>query len=108
MQNPVGKNRVERGRPKRKLQNVGLHKMRPRDLREPLVGDVDGFGNIGPNPFGVPIPAPGLIDPERRTESAAAALIVNGFIEPIMKELPMEYAVELNRLIELEMEGSVG
>lgn len=42
------------------------------------------------------------------SESAAAALIVNGFIEPIMKELPMEYAVELNRLIELEMEGSVG
>lgn len=41
-------------------------------------------------------------------ESQAAALIVNGFIEPIMKELPMEYAVELNRLIELEMEGSVG
>ncbi len=42
------------------------------------------------------------------SEDAAAALIVNGFIEPIIKELPMEYAVELNRLIELEMEGSVG
>lgn len=42
------------------------------------------------------------------TEDEAAALIVNGFIEPIVKELPMEYAVELNRLIELEMEGSVG
>jgi Fe-S cluster assembly protein SufB len=42
------------------------------------------------------------------TESQSAALIVNGFIEPIMRELPMEYAVELNRLIELEMEGSVG
>lgn len=38
----------------------------------------------------------------------AAAMIVNGFIEPIVKELPMEYAVELNRLIQLEMEGSVG
>ena len=36
------------------------------------------------------------------------ALIVNGFIEPIVKELPLEYAVELNRLIQLEMEGSVG
>jgi len=35
-------------------------------------------------------------------------MIVNGFIEPFVKELPMEYAVELNRLIELEMEGSVG
>jgi len=38
----------------------------------------------------------------------AAAMIVAGFIEPVVKELPMEYAVELNRLIELEMEGSVG
>ena len=36
------------------------------------------------------------------------AMIVNGFIEPIVKELPLEYAVELNRLIKLEMEGSVG
>ena len=35
-------------------------------------------------------------------------LIVNGFIEPIIKELPMEYAVEMNRLIELQMEGSIG
>jgi len=38
----------------------------------------------------------------------AEAMIVNGFIEPIVKELPLEYAVELNRLIQLEMEGSVG
>ncbi len=38
----------------------------------------------------------------------ASAMIVRGFIEPISKELPLEYAVELNRLIELEMEGSVG
>ncbi len=42
------------------------------------------------------------------TEDQARLLIVNGFIEPFTKELPMEYAVELNRLIELEMEGSVG
>jgi Fe-S cluster assembly protein SufB len=35
-------------------------------------------------------------------------MVVAGFIEPIVKELPMEYAVELNRLIELQMEGSVG
>jgi Fe-S cluster assembly protein SufB len=41
-------------------------------------------------------------------EAEAAAMIVRGFIEPITKSLPMEYAVELNRLIELEMEGSVG
>jgi len=38
----------------------------------------------------------------------ATAMIVRGFVEPIVKQLPMEYAVELNRLIELEMEGSVG
>lgn len=42
------------------------------------------------------------------TEDEARLLIVNGFIEPFTKELPMEYAVELNRLIALEMEGSVG
>jgi Fe-S cluster assembly protein SufB len=42
------------------------------------------------------------------TEAEATLLIVNGFIEPFTKELPMEYAVELNRLIQLEMEGSVG
>jgi Fe-S cluster assembly scaffold protein SufB len=35
-------------------------------------------------------------------------MIVRGFVEPIAKELPMEYALELNRLIELQMEGSVG
>jgi Fe-S cluster assembly scaffold protein SufB len=35
-------------------------------------------------------------------------MIVRGFIEPITKELPMEYAVELQRLVELQMEGSVG
>jgi Fe-S cluster assembly protein SufB len=38
----------------------------------------------------------------------AAAMIVAGFIEPVVKELPMEYAVEMNRLIQLQMEGSVG
>lgn len=42
------------------------------------------------------------------SETEAMSLIVSGFIEPIVKELPLEYAVELNRLIELEMEGSVG
>ena len=42
------------------------------------------------------------------TEAEAMSLIVSGFIEPIVKELPMEYSLELNRLIELEMEGSVG
>jgi Fe-S cluster assembly protein SufB len=42
------------------------------------------------------------------TEEEAMGMVVSGFIEPIVKELPLEYAVELNRLIELEMEGSVG
>jgi Fe-S cluster assembly protein SufB len=42
------------------------------------------------------------------SEAQAMMMIVNGFIEPIVKELPMEYAVEMNRLIQLEMEGSVG
>jgi Fe-S cluster assembly protein SufB len=41
-------------------------------------------------------------------EQQATAMIVNGFIEPIVKTLPMEYAVELSRLIELNMEGAVG
>jgi Fe-S cluster assembly protein SufB len=44
----------------------------------------------------------GLSEPE------ASTMIVSGFIEPLVKELPMEYAVEMNRLIELQMEGSVG
>jgi Fe-S cluster assembly protein SufB len=42
------------------------------------------------------------------SEDEAQAMVVRGFIEPIARELPLEYAVELNRLIELEMEGSVG
>ena len=42
------------------------------------------------------------------SEDEARLLIVNGFMEPFTKELPMEYAVELNRLIEVEMEGSIG
>ena len=41
-------------------------------------------------------------------EDEASKMIVNGFLDPLIKQLPMEYAVELNRLIELEMEGSVG
>ncbi|MEV4142670.1 Fe-S cluster assembly protein SufB [Amycolatopsis sp. NPDC049691] len=41
-------------------------------------------------------------------EAEAMAMIVRGFVEPIARELPMEYALELNRLIELQMEGSVG
>ena len=42
------------------------------------------------------------------SEQEAATMIVSGFIEPLVKELPMEYAIEMNRLIELQMEGTVG
>ena len=42
------------------------------------------------------------------TESEASAMIVAGFVEPIVKELPLEYAIEMNRLIQIQMEGSVG
>lgn len=42
------------------------------------------------------------------SEDEATSMVVNGFIEPVVKQLPLEYAVEMNRLIELEMEGSVG
>ena len=42
------------------------------------------------------------------SEAEALRLIVGGFMEPIVKALPFEYAIELNKLIELEMEGSVG
>jgi Fe-S cluster assembly protein SufB len=42
------------------------------------------------------------------SEAEASAMVVSGFVEPITKELPLEYAVEMNRLIQLQREGSVG
>ena len=42
------------------------------------------------------------------SEEDATTMVVSGFIEPLVKELPMEYAVEMNRLIQLQMAGSVG
>jgi Fe-S cluster assembly protein SufB len=42
------------------------------------------------------------------SEEEATTMIVSGFIEPLVKELPMEYAVEMNKLIQLQMVGSVG
>jgi Fe-S cluster assembly protein SufB len=42
------------------------------------------------------------------TEETATTMVVSGFIEPLVRELPMEYAVEMNRLIQMQMEGSVG
>jgi len=41
-------------------------------------------------------------------KSEAEGLLVNGFIDPVVKEIPLEYSIELNRLINMEMEGSVG
>jgi Fe-S cluster assembly protein SufB len=42
------------------------------------------------------------------SESDATAMVVNGFIEPIVKTLPMDYAIEMNRLIQLQMAGAIG
>lgn len=42
------------------------------------------------------------------SEEEAKAMIVRGFVEPIAKELPLEYAVEMNNLIKLELEGTIG
>lgn len=42
------------------------------------------------------------------TDDEARAMIIRGFVEPISKELPLEYAVELNKLIEIELEGTIG
>ena len=42
------------------------------------------------------------------SEDEANAMVVNGFLEPLVKELPMEYALELNRLIQIQLEGSIG
>ncbi len=49
-----------------------------------------------------------LPDEPRALRGGGSAMIVSGFVEPITKELPLEYAVEMNRLIQLQMEGSVG
>lgn len=57
---------------------------------------------------------PALGGPRRRlmscglSQSDASAMIASGFVEPITKELPLEHAVEMNRLIQIQMEGSVG
>lgn len=42
------------------------------------------------------------------SQEEATTMVVSGFIEPLVKELPMEYAIEMNRLIQLQMAGSVG
>ena len=58
-----------------------------------------GFDLRAPEQFGVT---------SQQVFSEAMSMIVLGFMEPFTRELPMEYAVELNRLIQMEMEGSVG
>jgi len=42
------------------------------------------------------------------SDEEATTMVVSGFIEPLVKELPMEYAVEMNKLIQLQMTGSIG
>jgi len=42
------------------------------------------------------------------SDEEATTMVVSGFIEPLVKELPMEYAVEMNKLIQIQMTGSVG
>ena len=66
--------------------------------REQLIDYARRAGSTGHHPVGTC----------RMGEDEAMAMIVRGFVEPIARELPMEYALELNRLIELQMEGAVG
>lgn len=49
-----------------------------------------------------------LFNAKRFIDDEARAMIIRGFVEPISKELPLEYAVELNKLIEIELEGTIG
>ena len=49
-----------------------------------------------------------VLDDDERSEEEARTMIVNGFANPVSKELPLEYAVEMNNLIKLEMEGAIG
>ena len=61
--------------------------------------------------YGRPVPgtvAAAYLRSRGLSEEQAMGMIVNGFIEPVTRTLPMEYAVEWSRLIELQMEGSVG
>ncbi len=76
----------------------------------PADGDRRGAGEHRPRGLGRKVGEEQLFYLQSRgiDEVEATKMIVNGFVEPIVKELPMEYAVELNRLIELQMEGAVG
>ena len=49
-----------------------------------------------------------ILEGDSHSEEDAKGMIINGFFQPFTKELPMEYAVELTKLLELEMAGSIG
>jgi len=103
--------------------NPGLHNVKSHVVCDALILDSDSISNTYPY---MEIDATDVsIEHEARVsriseeqlfylmnrgmdEAEASMMIVNGFLDPLVKQLPMEYAMELNRLIELEMEGSVG
>ena len=77
--------------------------------RETITGSKRSAVDLARQPSPTPSdPLADLLTAEAIGEDEAAAMIVGGFIEPLVKELPMEYAVEMNRLIQLQMEGSIG
>jgi Fe-S cluster assembly protein SufB len=101
----------------------GLHNVRSHVVCDALILDADSISNTYPymdiNSDDVSIEHEARVSKISEeqlfylmsrglSEAEASTMIVNGFLDPLVKQLPMEYAVELNRLIELEMEGSVG
>ena len=101
----------------------GLHNVRSHVVCDALILDADSTSNTYPymdiNSDDVSIEHEARVSriseeqlfylmSRGMSEEEASMMIVNGFLDPLVKQLPMEYAVELNRLIELEMEGSVG
>ena len=93
----------------RRLRRAAARRDEP-DRHLPVHGDRGGAVSIGHEATVSKVAEEQIFYLQSRglTEDEAMSMIVNGFIEPIAKELPLEYAVELNRLIQLEMEGSVG
>ena len=69
---------------------------------------VEGIGSDYAIKYGLSVSEDYFFKSGRDIGHEASAMIVSGFVEPITKELPLEYAVEMNRLIQLQMEGSVG
>ena len=75
------------------------------DLVHAYLARIDAYDPLG---TATALNAVVVRNPDALSEAEASTLIVSGFIEPLVKELPMEYAVEMNKLIQLQMEGSVG